>query len=53
MPRNGEGRGVNKSENLSETPGGQGKGMADMEIKRAYRDRRPFTVVYIDLDNFR
>ena len=33
--------------------GDQGKGMADMEIKRAHRDRRPFTVVYIDLDNFK
>jgi hypothetical protein len=33
MPRNGEGRGVNKSENLSETPGGQGKGMGDLKLR--------------------
>ncbi len=35
MPRNGEGGGVNKSENLSETPGDQSKGMADLILKLA------------------
>jgi hypothetical protein len=35
MPRNGESGSVNKSENLSETPGGQGKGMADLILKLA------------------
>ena len=35
MLRNGEGGSVNKSENLSETPGDQGKGMADL-LRRAY-----------------
>jgi len=35
MPRNGEGREVNKSENLSETPQGQSNGMADLVLKLA------------------
>jgi hypothetical protein len=33
MLRNGEGGSINESENLSETPGGQGKGMADLILK--------------------
>jgi hypothetical protein len=35
MPRNGEGGGANKSENLSETPRDQSKGMADLILKLA------------------
>jgi hypothetical protein len=35
MPRNGEDGGVNKSENLSETPRVQSKGMADLILKLA------------------
>jgi hypothetical protein len=35
MPRNGEGGGVNQSENLSDTPGDQSKGMADLILKLA------------------
>jgi hypothetical protein len=35
MPRNGEGGSVSDSENLSETPGGHGKGMADLIFKLA------------------
>jgi hypothetical protein len=33
MPRNGEGGGVNESENLSETPGDQSTGMADLKLR--------------------
>jgi len=33
MLRNGEGGSINESENLSETPGDQGKGMADLILK--------------------
>jgi hypothetical protein len=33
MPRNGEGGSINESENLSETPGDRGKGMADLILK--------------------
>jgi hypothetical protein len=35
MPRNGEGESVSESENLSKTPGDQGKGMADLILKLA------------------
>ena len=35
MPRNGEGGEVNKSENLSETPQDQSKGMADLILRLA------------------
>ena len=33
MLKNGESGSINKSENLSETPGGQGKGVADLILK--------------------
>jgi hypothetical protein len=35
MPRNAEGGRANKSENLSETPRDQSKGMADLILKLA------------------